>query len=346
MKKYRKIGLAKTAFAARIPVLALASCLVMAVMSGCSTTVKQDVEMPANLEVEMYATVSSLPFKTTSQMGKSSYDDEPVATFEEYYQKLGQKAASENDEYTLLAQLEDKLTQRLMQSKQLDYVDPETVEYAISRRTKIPADLYITGGFTKFSSTIEKEEVDTGKTDDDGKPIMETRYWREASARLLYQVVETGTNRVISKDEYNFSDKSDKEKDWRKVSSTYTVLSPYLGTVVNLIMKDFAPHTETRELTLLKAKGKDMKEADKLAGKGQLVQARNSFLSIYNSTGLFEAGYNAALLYEAVDEYDEALRLMNRVWKNSGDSRAKEKMRELEKEVESAHRLQLQKNRK
>ena len=325
---------------------ALALAFAMA-FTGCSTTVKQDVERPANLEVENYATVSALPFKTLAQMGKDDdYDDTPVETFEDYYQKLGQKAASESDEQALLALLDERLMDRLTQSKQLKFVDPDSVQYAIRQRKEIPADVYITGGFTKFSSTIEKEDVDTGKKDDDDKPIMETRYWREASARVLYQVVETGTNRVISKNEFSFSDKSDKNTNWKKVSSTYTVLSPYLNSVVSNIMKDFTPHTETRELTLLKGKGKDMKEADKLAGKGSLVPARNRFLSIYRETGLFEAGYNAALLYEAVDEYDSALKLMNDVWKNSGDSRAKEKLKELEQEAEAARRLQAQKNKR
>lgn len=313
---------------------------------SCSTTVQQEVERPANLEVENYASISALPFKTSAEMGKSSYDDEPVETFEDYYQRLGQKAASENDEYVLLTQLDDRLTERLMQSSQLKYVDPETVQYAIRRRTEIPADVYITGGLTKFSSSIEKEDEDTGKKDDEGKPVMETKYWREASATLLYQVVETKTNRVISKHEFSFSDKSDKDTNWKKVSSAYSVLSPYLNSIVSNIMKDFTPHTESRELTLLKGKSKEMKEADKLAGKGNLVAARNKFLSLYKQEGIFEAGYNAALLYEAMEEYDEALSLMNKVWKSSGDSRAKEKIRELEDEIEAARRLQAQKNRK
>lgn len=327
---------------------ALAAAVLMAAsVTACSTTVKQEVERPANLEVETYNAVSALPFKTSSEMGRKSYDDEPVETFEDYYQKLGQKAASENDEYVLLAQLDDRLAQKLFASSQLNYVDPADVEYAIRHRSAtIPADMYITGGLTTFSSTIEKEESDTGKTDKDDKPIMETKYWREASATLLYQVVETRTNRVISKHEYSFSDKSSKVTDWKKVSSTYAVLSPYLNSLVNNIMEDFTPHTETMELTLLKGKSKEMKEAEKLAGKGQLAPARNRFLSIYRSQQLFEAGYNAALLYEAMEMYDEALRLMTDVWQTSGDSRAKEKMRELQKEKDAAARLQKQRSQR
>ena len=326
---------------------ALAAVLMAAAVTACSTTVKQEVERPANLEVETYNAISALPFKTSAEMGKSSYDSEPVETFEDYYRKLGQKAASENDEYVLLTQLDDRLTQKLIASRELNYIDPADVEYALSHRSAaIPADMYITGGFTKFTSTIEKEEHETGEKDDEDKPIMESKYWREASATLLYQVVETRTNRVISKQEYSFSDKSSKVTDWKKVSSTYTVLSPYLNSLVNNIMEDFTPHTETMELTLLKGKSKEMKEAEKLAGKGQLAPARNRFLSIYRSQQLFEAGYNAALLYEAMEMYDEALRLMTDVWQTSGDSRAKEKMRELQKEQEAAARLQKQRSQR
>ena len=110
-------------------------------------------------------------------------------------------------------------------------------------------------------------------------------------------------------------------------------------------MADFTPHTETLSLTLLKSKDKDMKAAEKLAHKGQLVSARKEYQYIYKKDQLFEAGYNAALLYEAMEEYEAALELMQKVWKDSGDTRAKEKIRELEKEVEAAERLRNQKKK-
>ncbi len=320
-------------------------CLSAFFLASCSTTVRQEVERPANLEVENYNTVSALPFRTSSEMGMASYDSTPVYSFDEYTRRQGEIYSSQNEEKELLARFDERLGRRLLLADSLTYVDPEDVEYALKQRAaKIPADLYITGGLVEFSSTIEKESEDTGETDKEGKPILETNYWREVSATILYQVVETSTNRVISKETYTCEGQSSKTTNWKKVESSYSILSSKLDSFISRIMQDFTPYTESKSLTLLKAKGADMKEAAKLADKHQLVAARNRFLSIYRSQQLFEAGYNAALLYEAMEMYDEALSLMQDVWQSSGDSRAKEKIRDLQKERQSAQRLQLQKS--
>ena len=322
----------KVNMAAAVSVAFAAACSL--VLAGCSTTVKQEVERPANLEVETNNAVSALPFRTSAEMGRASYDDTPVYSFDEYTRRQGEINLSQSEEKDLLSRLDERLSRRLLIADNLEYVDPADVEYALSHReVAIPADLYITGGLLEFSSTIQQESEDTGKKDKDDKAILEYKYWREASMTLLYQVVETKTNRVVSKETYSFSGKSSKYTDWKKVDSTYTVLSSKLDSFITKIMEDFTPHTESRSLTLLKGKGSDMKEADKLAHSGQLVPARNKFLSIYRSEHTFEAGYNAALLYEAMEMYDEALSLMTNVWQNSGDSRAKEKMKELQKEA-------------
>ncbi|MBQ3799813.1 MAG: hypothetical protein II837_05890, partial [Treponema sp.] len=149
----------------------------------------------------------------------------------------------------------------------------------------------------------------------------------------------------LTREEYSYSGTSGKVTDWHKVDSTYAVLSSKLDTFITRVMKDFTPHTETMRLTLLKSKDKEMKDAEKLASDGQLVSSRRKYLGIYRSSQLFEAGYNAALLYEAMEEYDEALSLMKEVYKNSGDSRAREKVKALEKEVEAAARLRSQKKK-
>ena len=90
------------------------------------------------------------------------------------------------------------------------------------------------------------------------------------------------------------------------------------------------------------SKDSDMKDAEQLVHDKQLVLARNQYLSIYKSRGLFEAGYNAALLYEAMEQYDSAMKLMKEVYLASGDSRAKAKIADIQYEMDSAERLRTQ----
>ncbi len=320
-------------------------CIAVLMLASCSTTVKQEVERPANLEVENYNAVSALPFRTSTEMGTASYDSTPIYSFDDYTRRQGEIYSSQNEEKALLAKLDEQLSRRLLLADNLNYVDPQDVEYALRQRSaKIPADLYITGGIIEFSSTIEQETEEKEAKDEDEKTVTETKYWREASMTILYQVVEASTNRVVSKEKYSCSGTSSKVTNWKKVDSTYSILSSKLNGFINRVMEDFTPHTENKSLTLLKGTGAAMKEADKLAHNGKLVPARNKFLSIYRSEQLFEAGYNAVLLYEAMEMYDEALALMQDVWQSSGDSRAKEKIRDLQKERQAAQRLQLQKS--
>ena len=312
------------------------------ILFGCSTTVKQNVERPANLKVEDYSSVSALPFRTSAQMGAVSYNTEPIYTFEDYTKRQGEIYSSQTEENELLSYLDTNLALKFMANENLRYVNPQAVQYALSlRNTEIPVDVYITGGLTKFSSTVESAE-ETKKASD-GTTIKETKYWRDVSATILYQVIEASTNRVLSNEEYSCSGSSSKVTDWRTVESSYKILSSKIDTFITRIMEDFTPHTETRKLTMLKSKDTGMKEAEKFAKNGQIVTARKMYLSIYRYNQLFEAGYNAALLYEAMDEYENALDLMTEVYRESGDSRAKEKITEIQNEIVAADRLRAQK---
>ena len=85
-----------------------------------------------------------------------------------------------------------------------------------------------------------------------------------------------------------------------------------------------------------------MKEAEKIAKKGQLGLAKNKYLSLYNTKDYFEAGYNAALLLQAMEEYEDAKAVMTNVYKRFGDKRAKTALKDIENDLESAKRLKNQ----
>ena len=318
------------------------ACAAAVFFAGCATTVNTDVVRPANLDVEKYNSVTALPFRTSTEMGTASYSMRPVFTFDDYYRELGKIYSRQNEEKDLLALADAKLIRKLAASEKFRYVDPKSVERAIELQTPVPVDVYITGGITSFSSKIEEEKDEIGWKDAKGNMHYENKYWCEASATFLYQVVESKTNRVLSYDEYSCSASSLKETDWRKVESAVSVLSPKLDGFISRIMEDFAPYTVRKSLTMLKSKDSDMKDAEQLVHDKQLVLARNQYLSIYKSRGLFEAGYNAALLYEAMEQYDSAMKLMKEVYLASGDSRAKAKIADIQYEMDSAERLRTQ----
>ena len=66
------------------------------------------------------------------------------------------------------------------------------------------------------------------------------------------------------------------------------------------------------------------------------------FLEIYNSTGMYEAGYNAAIILVAQERYEEASELMSDVYRTSGNLKARDAIKEIQFEIQSRDKLQKQ----
>ena len=70
----------------------------------------------------------------------------------------------------------------------------------------------------------------------------------------------------------------------------------------------------------------------------------NIFLKIYNDSGYFEAGYNAAMILMAMGQLNEAKSLINNVYENTGNIKALEALSDIENEIKQAKRLENQIN--
>ncbi len=306
---------------------------------SCSTTVSTDITRPAELDLEGVNSVSLLPFKTSSEMDLNANGSKPVYSFYDYFDKYQTQYSKMNDEFDIVNALDSKLYTKMSIASDLTLVDPSAVERAFRSKKELPVDIYVTGGITAFSSVIESEI--TERTTKQGKIPIE-RYWRELKLSLLYQIVDTNTNTVLSNQEFDYSAKSSKEYILDDVDTTFTLAEPKINAFVSEIMKEFLPYEEEKSLTLLSHKDSAMKEAEKIAKKGQLGLAKNKYLSLYNSKDYFEAGYNAALLLQAMEEYEDAKTVMSNVYKRFGDKRAKTALKDIENDIESANRLKNQ----
>ena len=306
---------------------------------SCSTTVSTDVTRPAELDLEGVNTVSLLPFKTSSEMDLNANGTKPVYSFYEYFDKYQTQYSKMNDEFDIVNALDQKLYTKMSIASDLTLVDPAAVERAFRSKKELPVDIYVTGGITSFSSIIDSEI--TERTTKQGK-VPEERYWRELNLSLLYQIVDTNTNTVLSNQEFDYSAKSSKEYVLDDVETTFSLAEPKINAFIAEIMKEFLPYEEEKSLTLLSHKDSAMKEAEKIAKKGQLGLAKNKYLSLYNTKDYFEAGYNAALLLQAMEEYEDAKAVMTNVYNRFGDKRAKTALKDIENDLESAKRLKNQ----
>lgn len=342
----RKCAARGTRFPRRSPlglgawaILCIALCAL--VLTGCETTVAVDVARPAELDIAKDTSVAALPFKTSAEMGNSHNPNAPFGTFGGYFATSSRLEQTEEQEVTATL---DKLVNKSLQGSQyLSFVDMSTVEAAWRNRAQLSViDVYITGGITYYESNIEKEireDTVTDKATGTKSKVKVPYYRRKGLIELAYQVVDANNDAVLAYQDFSKEFSSSWSKDMEDLGSASSLLRTTLTSVAQSIVYKLEPHEETVSLTLLKHSDDEMKAADKIAKKGQLATAESKFLSIYNRRGIFEAGYNAAILLQAMERYEEARSLMSDVYYDSGDKRAKEAVQAIEAEIRAKQRL-------
>lgn len=312
-------------------------------LTACTTTVRTDVTRPAHLDIEKIDKVSVLPFKTSMEMRQLDFCVYPAVTFAEFHTHSLAFYRERDEEIDIVCELDRMLIDRMYRGTDFAFINPATVESAIYSGKKNPADVYITGGITQFSSRMKSKEVE--ETTKEGKKRKVKKFYRETDIDLVYQVVDAKTSKVISYDEYGWNLKSDSHKNKHNVPGAYEMVGSELDDFVSRIMRDFKPYHETKSFTLLKYKDDGMKQAAKIADKGQILTAAKKYKAIYDANGYFEAGYNAALLYEANGDYETALKIANELYSSTGDSRAKSLSKDIKSEINSKARLQKQRKK-
>ena len=85
-----------------------------------------------------------------------------------------------------------------------------------------------------------------------------------------------------------------------------------------------------------------MKAADELADDNQLKKASAEFQKIYEETDLLEAGYNAAILQEAMGNLSLAEEMMMDLYNHYPDQRVSKGLSDIRYEISQANRLQKQ----
>jgi hypothetical protein len=69
-------------------------------------------------------------------------------------------------------------------------------------------------------------------------------------------------------------------------------------------------------------------------------------LEVYETTGMFEAGYNAAMLLVVLEKYDDAKILMTELYSQTGNQKAKTAIKDIQYEIKSREKyLQQQQSR-
>lgn len=323
--------------------LALAAIAVLFLFSACETSVPVNVTRPAELDITSAERIAVLPFLTTRMMNYTSYDTDPVATFDFYWREKDSFLAWQlgDGENEFVTKLTSALERALLKSNYLTVIDAATVEDSYRRGRKPPIDWYVTGGISELTSEVDVIEKEVERKDKDGNKFkIKVPYYRETvEFSLVYQVVDVNTRQVLANTEWSYKVTSDDERNKKDLPIPGELAETKINDFVTRVMREFEPYDVSYSLTLLKHDDRAMKDAEKLARKGKLAQAKTSYLQIYRSMQYFEAAYNAGLVSQAMGNMKEAYKIFSDLYKATGDSRAAKAANSAAAEIRSSEKL-------
>lgn len=319
------------------------------ILSSCATRISYTTTRPAQLDLNGAKTISVLSFKPYAYFNKRN-DARGVEVFINSFFEIFDRVGPE--EKQALEYLHDYIEDGLVNSPYIDVIASSAVQNAIKQGYLIPADVYLTGEVTYFSVSDKKETerivIKHDDEDDDdprGRRKEEYRYvdyfTRYVNFDFRYEVVDSSTNKIISYDKVSISRNSSRYERPRDLPDGFSLIKSDIGYSARKILKELQPYTVTLSVELLKDKTKnpEMKNADKLAKDNYIEESYKQFRRIYNETGLFEAGYNAAILQEALGNLSTAEKEMSELYNKTNDSRAYTALQDIRYEIKQAKRL-------
>lgn len=300
-------------------------------LMSCASTITTTVTRPAELDLNGAQTVSVMPFQTF-------YYDEEYFNVVKILSRFFNYNLEDSKEQ-IADFLTNEITEELINSDFLSIVGSRKVRSALENNTKIPCDVYLTGYIADFD-----DDIDARWDDDDER----YEYYRSVSIKIVYEIVDASTNTIAQRRSKTYSASSSYYRHKRDLPSAFDLLQGHLYDFVSLILKQLQPYEETKYLTLLddKEKSEQMKMAKGFAKNGMIEMAQEKYQEVYENTGMFQAGYNSAILLEVMGYLDDAEELMLEVYKKTGEMKAYKALTDIQNEIESANRLQNQLNQK
>lgn len=317
---------------------------ILFLLSSCATRVKYYVNRPAELDLHGAKTIAVLPIKPFDYyLATGNNRDFLFNTFFSLF------SGTPYDEKRAIEFLQSNIEQKLTESPYIELVSASAVQESLEKGYLNPADVYFTGEVTNYkvndNISFDRVLVDTNRVDRDGNRIKEYRtirhYNRDVLFSFKYQIVDSSNNKILCHNNVSIHSSSGLRDHPRDLPDAYSLIYNDLSNSVRKIMKELQPYVVSRTVTLLedKTKNENMKTADKLAREGKVKESYTLFLNIYEETNLFEAGYNSAVLQQALGNFYIAEKLMSDLYKKTSDSRCLSALSDIRVEINQAKRF-------
>ena len=311
-------------------VLSFCMSLTAALFMSCATSVAAKVMRPAELDLQGAETIAVLPFSESYR--STYYNSGRLNALELISSKSRGSDQDSKTKQAVCDYISNALEEGLAGQSFYNLQNSTLVRMNLEQGKPSPADLYITGYISQY-----RDDLTVDESDDADKS---TACQRDVNMTIVYQIVDAETGTVVHRDSEMFSER-DSQSTVDELKTATELLKGSLDSFVDGLLKKIQPYEEKVYYTLMadKTKNPDMKEAEKLAKKGFVSEAEEMFSRIYEDTGNPAAGYNAAILLEAQGDLYAARDLMEKVFQQTEDKKAKKALDNINSEIESAKRL-------
>lgn len=295
---------------------------------SCATVVSVERERPAELNLNGANTISVLPIQT------SMFDSRNIYDFLGFYRNNWDSGDPKQE---IANYISEELQNQLINSDYLTLIDSKRVEMAIENDNEIPCDVYLSGYITNWENEIKTNR----HVKDD---IVSYTYERRVKFTFVYQILNSETGEVYCNKRKDIDHTSSRYANKNDIPSPSETVKYDVEDLATRIKKQLSPHMEHIGLVLMKDKTKDpdFANADQCAKNGDIETAIELFTAIYEKSESFESGYNAAILLQALEEFEKAEELMSDVYQKTNNKKALSALSNINRDRDLSRKLQVQ----
>ncbi|MGD6730151.1 MAG: hypothetical protein ACPKMZ_03670 [Pleomorphochaeta sp.] len=323
------------------------------VLSACSTTVTVSYLQPAKYDITKYKNLAIASMEVddippySNSLITVEYDDFEEQVFSGYNRRIA---------YNVAETFTEELYDDLYKSSYFNIIKPSITDgylsglkYGVNSLNKL-RDL---GADAILVSQIDSIDYNEYTIIGDYKVIRNPDYYsdptqdeyiedderevtivQQATIEFSYKIVDIDTGEIIASD--SFKKTLTHDIDYNEDIVTLPSMEPIFEKAIlygeSQIIEDLAPQYISTTITLKKNKsGNPYFDAGMDATKkGSLRVAYDSFDTAWTNSKLYEAGYNSALVLEALGERDLAIDRMNEVYNYFSDIDSYEQLSRME----------------
>lgn len=325
-------------------VIAVVSLLTVMLMSGCATRVSFNVIQPAEVNMSQYRTLGVFEFSEykLSRFSSSGYIMLEFIFNNQFRSSLQAWLLPQNVAQYVTSEVVRALDRtdyfRVIPPRQLRdfFVDQAIFGYDGTRvKQSLGIDALIIGSIEDMK--IHEYKRTAYEKNEDGVWQTKRFFVQEVYLEVSYSVVAVEDGRILATKRLDGSrsqtvripDPEDMPPGWSEEKDfqppdLFPMFRSIIDSFIPEIRDQLAPRTVRQVRTLERDRMDDprMELADDMVKNNNYHQAVQEFLNVWYDTRNFAAGYNAAIMYEALGDLDKAVSLMREVASMSGERKA------------------------